>query len=121
VAGHGPKRARYTHSAQPDRPSARRNHIGKNPLTLGRDRPLIAIGRRMPAAFSIDPHNLHVAQYARCERVSLKPKRPRRSLITVSSIVEPPHRSHSIAMSLLRLSFSTANIKRRLEHIKNNN
>jgi hypothetical protein len=121
VAGHGPKGARYIHSEQPDRPNARRNHIGKNPLTLGRDRLLIATGRRMPAAFSFDPLNLHVAQYARCERVSRKPKRPRRSLITVSSIVEPPHRLHSIAMSLLRLSFSTANIKRRLEHIKNNN
>jgi hypothetical protein len=121
VAGHGPKRARYTHSAPPDLPGARRNHIGNNPLTLGRDRPLIAIGGRMAAAFSIVPLNLHVAQYAPCARVSRKPKRPRRSLITVSSIVGPPHRLHSIAMSRLRLSFSDADIKRRYEHIKNNN
>ena len=55
------------------------------------------------------------------ERVSLKPKRPRRSLITVSSIVEPPQRLHSIAMSRLRLSFSTADIKQKFEQIKNNN
>jgi hypothetical protein len=104
VARHGPKRAHYTHSVPPDQPGARRNHIGKSPLTLGRDRPLIAIGGRIAAAFLIDPLNLHVAQYAPCERVSRKPRRSRRSLITVSRIVAPPHRVHSIAMSCLRLS-----------------
>jgi hypothetical protein len=50
---------------------------------------------------------LHVAQYAPCERVSRKPRILRRSLIIVSAIVRPPHRGHSLAISRLRLSFST--------------
>ena len=81
--------------------------MGKNPLTLWPGRPWIAIGGRMMAAFSIGTLRLHVAQYPPCELVSWKPKTPRRSLITVSSIVGPPHRRHSIAMSRLRLSFSS--------------
>ena len=40
---------------------------------------------------------LHPQQYAPGKRVSRKPKRLRRSLITVSCIIEWPHRSHSIA------------------------
>jgi hypothetical protein len=121
VAGHGPRRADCTHSTPPNRADATRNHIGKNPLRLGRGRPLIATDGRMAAWFSIGTLSLHVAQYAPCERISRKPRTPRRSLITVSDIVGPPHRLHSIAMSRLRLSFSTADIKRSLEHIKNNN
>jgi hypothetical protein len=54
------------------------------------------------------------------KQYSPKPRRLRRSLITVSSIVGLPHRLHSIAMSRLRLSFSDADIKRGFEHIKNN-
>jgi hypothetical protein len=69
---------------------------------------------------SIGTLSLHVAQYPPCERVSRKPKTPRRSLITVSSIVGPPHRLHSIAMFHLRFSFSAADVKPKLEHIKNN-
>ena len=103
----GPGRADYIHWAPPDRTGVRRRHIGKNPLTLWPGRPWIAIGGRMIAAFSIGTLRLHVAQYPPCELVSWKPKTPRRSLITVSSIVGPPHRLHSIAMSSLRLSFSS--------------
>jgi hypothetical protein len=70
-------------------------------------RPWIAIGGRMIAAFLIGTLRLHVAQYPPGERVSRKLKTLRRSLITVSGIVGPPHRLHSIAMSRLRLSFSS--------------
>jgi chromosome segregation ATPase len=63
--------------------------------------------------------SLHVAQYAPCERVSRKPRTPRRSVITVSAIVGPPHLLQSIAMSRLRLSLSAATIKQTFEHIKN--
>jgi hypothetical protein len=83
-----------------------RNYIGKNPLRLGRGRLLIVIGGRMVVWFSIGTLSLHVGQYPPCERVSRKLRRPRRSLMTVSSIVAPPHRLHSIAMSRLRLLFS---------------
>jgi hypothetical protein len=48
------------------------------------------------------------------------PRTPRRSVISVSDIVGPSHRLHSIAMSRLQLAFS-GNLKRKPEHIKNNN
>jgi hypothetical protein len=105
----------------PDRVGARRNHIGKNPLRLWRGRLLIAIDGRMAAGFSMGALSLHAAQYAPRERVSPQPSTPRRSVITVSTIVGPPHRLHAIAMSRLRSPFSTANINRRFERIKNNN
>jgi hypothetical protein len=110
----------YTHLTPPDRAGSTRNHSGKNPLKLRRGRPLVAAAGRMPAWISIGTLSWHAAQYAPCERVSRRPRTPRRSLITVSAIVGPPHRVHSIAMSRLRLSFSTANIKRTNEQIKNN-
>jgi hypothetical protein len=113
--------AHYTHLAPSDRAGARRNHSGKNPLRLCRGRPLIAIGGRTAAGFSIGTLSLHVAQYAPCERVSRRQRTPRRNVITVSAIVGPPHRLHSIAMPRLRLSFSMADIKRKIERIKNNN
>jgi hypothetical protein len=121
VAGHRPRAADYTHSTPPDRAGATCTHIGKNPLKLGRRRPPNAIDGPIVGQFSIGTLSLHVAQYAPCKRVSRKPRMPRRSLITVSSIVGPPHRSHSIAIFRLRLSFSTDDIKQHLEQIKNNN
>jgi hypothetical protein len=39
---------------------------------------------------------LQVAQYAPWNRVSRKPMNRRRSFITVSAIMRPPHRLHSI-------------------------
>jgi hypothetical protein len=75
----------------------------------------------MAAGFSIGALSLHAAQYAPRARVSRKPRTPRRSVITVSAIVGPPHWLHAIAMSRLRSPFSTANINRRIERIKNNN
>jgi hypothetical protein len=119
VAGYWPGIAHYTHLIPPDRAGARRNHSGKYPLQLCRGRSLIAIDGRRAAGFSIGTLSLHVAQYAPCERVSRTPRTPRRSVITVSNIVGPPHRLHSIAMSRLRLPFSTADIRRRFERIKN--
>jgi hypothetical protein len=106
-AGHRPGIADYTGSTPPDWAGATRSHIGKNSLRLGRGRPLIAIDGRMVVWSFIGTLNLHVAQYAPSEQVARKPRTPRRSLITVSNIVGPPHRLHSIAMSRLRLSFST--------------
>jgi hypothetical protein len=110
VAGHWPGIADYTHPTPPDRAGATRNHIGKNPLRPECGRRLIAIGGRTAAGFSIDTLNLQVAQYPPCERVSRKPRVPRRSLVTVSSIVGAPHRLHSIAMSRLRLLFSAVTL-----------
>jgi hypothetical protein len=110
----------YTHSTPPDRAGATSNHRGKNPLTLERGRPLMAIDGPLMPWFSIGRLSLHIAQYAPFERLSRKPSMPRRSVIIVSSIVGPPHRLHSIAMSCLRLSFSPADINRMIEHIKNN-
>lgn len=57
----------------------------------------------MAGWFPMGEHSLHVAQYAPRKRVSRKPRTPRRSLITVSGIVGPPHRVHSIAIFRLRL------------------
>jgi hypothetical protein len=105
IDGHRPGIMDYTHSTPFDWAGATRNHIGKNPLRLGHGRLSIAIDGRMAAWVSIGTLSLHV-QYAPCERVSRKPRIPRGSLITVSSIVEPPHRLHSIGISRLRLSFS---------------
>jgi hypothetical protein len=121
IDGQWPGIVDYTHWEPPGRAEAARNHTGKNPLRLWRGRPLIAIDRPMVGWFSIGTLSLHVGQYVPCERASRKPRTPRRNLITVSSIVGPPHRSHSIAISRLRLFFSTADIKQRPEHIKNNN
>lgn len=53
--------------------------------------------------FSMGEHSLHVAQYAPCERASRMPRTPCRNLITVSGIVGPPQRLHSIAIFRLRL------------------
>jgi hypothetical protein len=64
----------------------------------------------MAEAFAIGTLSLHVAQYAPCERVSRRPRMPRRSLITVSNIVWPPHRLHSIAMSRLPIIVGAADI-----------
>jgi hypothetical protein len=75
----------------------------------------------MAAGFSIGALSLHAAQYAPRARVSRKPRTPRRSVITVSAIVGPPHWLHAIAMSRLRSPFSTGDINRRIERIKNNN
>jgi hypothetical protein len=73
----------------------------------------------MAAGLSFGTLSLHVAQYPPCERVSRKPRTPRRNLITVSGIVGPLHRLHSIAMSRLRLSFSTSDHTGAFEQIKN--
>lgn len=45
---------------------------------------------------SIGTPILHIGQYAPRERVARKPAKLRRSLITVSGIIEPPHCVHSI-------------------------
>ena len=74
----------------------------------------------MAGWLSIGTLSLHAAQYAPCNRVSRKPKRLRRSLITVSEIVRPPHRLHSIATPASPLSVSGAHIKLWHEQIKNN-
>src|ERR1700677_1450498 len=91
---------------KPDRTGAPRNHTGRNPPTLLRGRALILVGGRGADGVSTGALSLHVAQYAPCERVSRKPRTLRRSLITVSDMVGPPHRVHSIAISCLRLSSS---------------
>jgi hypothetical protein len=75
----------------------------------------------MAAGCSVGALSLQVAQYAPRERVSRKPRTPRRSVIIVSAIVGPPQRLHSIAMSRLRLLFNPAIVKRRDERIKNDN
>jgi hypothetical protein len=83
---------------KPDRAPVTRNPIGKNPLRLVRGRPLIAVADRVADGVSLGVLSLHVAPYAPCELVSRKPRTLRRSLITVSDIVGPPHRVHSIAI-----------------------
>jgi hypothetical protein len=119
IGGHWPGIAGYTHSTPPDRAGVTRSHIDKNPLRPGRSRPLIAVAGRLVAWFSIGTLSLHVGQYPPCERVSRKPWTPPRSLITVSDIVGPPHRLHSIAMSRLPILIQPADIKRSCEHIQN--
>ena len=84
-----------------------------------RSRPLLTADCRTVAWFSIETLSLHVGQYLPCERVSRKPRTLRRSLIVVSDIVGSPHRSHSIAMSRSDV-VDEGDIKRRVEHIKNN-
>jgi hypothetical protein len=48
--------------------------------------------------FATGTRILHVAQYAPWGRVSRKPTKRRISLMTVSGIIELPHRLHSIAV-----------------------
>jgi hypothetical protein len=48
-------------------------------------------------SLSIGTPILHIGQYVPRDRVSRKPTKLRRSLITVSDIIEPPHSVHSIA------------------------
>jgi hypothetical protein len=110
MAGDWPGIVGYTHSTPSDLAGATRDHIGKNPRRHGRGRPLIAIDGRMAASSSTGMLSLHVAQYTPCERVSPKPRMPCRSLISVSNIVGPPRRLHSIAISRLRLSFSKSTL-----------
>jgi hypothetical protein len=82
---------------------------------------LIAVADRVAVWLSIGALSLQVAQYAPCERVSRKPRTQRRSLITVSDIVGPPHRVHLIAIfPASDCRSARADINRLLEHIKNN-
>jgi hypothetical protein len=82
---------------------------------------LIAVPDRVAVWFSVGALSLQVAQYAPCERVSRKPRTLRRSLITVSNIIGPPHRVHSIAIfPASDCRSARADINRSCEHIKNN-
>jgi hypothetical protein len=67
----------------------------------------------MAAWFSTGTLSLHVAQYAPRERVSWRPKTPRRSVITVSDMAGPSHRLHSIAMSRLHSLSTEATLTKR--------
>jgi hypothetical protein len=53
----------------------------------------------MAAWFSIGTLSLQVGQYQPCERVSLKPRRPRLSLIAHSADPDQPFRSIAITDS----------------------
>jgi len=81
-----------------NRETAACRHVGKSALMLSREYAMIEAGRWAAGWWlSIGTPILHIGQYAPRDRVSRKPTKLRRSLITVSDIIEPPHSVHSIA------------------------
>jgi hypothetical protein len=82
----------------PDRRAAARRHIGRSALRLSRERAMIEAGLWVPSWWLCSGTPiLQTGQYAPRDRVSRKPTKLRRSAITVSGIIEPPHCVHLIA------------------------
>ena len=93
LIGTGPAQPRWQKSAE----SCARTTIDRDRRSCSR----LVFGRRAQLA---------CREYAPCDPVSRKPRTPRRSIITVSGVVGPPHRLHSIAISRLRLSLTRAGV-----------